>query len=95
MSNNARGLNKYFCFISERGFIEKLIVIDRENSRVIISIYPINHTLVDFQYVQNNLNLKFLRPQRNQSLELRLLNPLVADAVNVVTTNEKKEQEIN
>ena len=32
---------------------------------------------------------KFLKPQRNRSLQLRLLNPLVADAVDVVTTNDK------
>ena len=32
---------------------------------------------------------KFLKPQRNWSLQLRLLNPLVADAVDVVTTNDK------
>ena len=33
---------------------------------------------------------KFLKPQGNRSLQLRLLNPLVADAVDVVTTNDKE-----
>ena len=117
---NVLGLSEYICFIRE-GLIWgwgdnrditiintvhwKLIVIDREDSRV--SIYPINRTLFAFHYVQNKLfNLflfyllvklerimskgKFLKPQRNRSLQLRLLNPLVADAVDVVTTNDKE-----
>ena len=33
---------------------------------------------------------KFLKPQRNGSLQLRLPNPLVADAVDVVTKKEQK-----
>ena len=35
----------------------------------------------------------FLKSQRNHDLQLRLLNPLIADAVDVVTTNEKEKQE--
>ena len=37
----------------------------------------------------------FLKSQRNHNLQFRLLNPLVliADAVDVVTTNEKEKQE--
>ena len=35
----------------------------------------------------------FLKSQRNHNLQLRLLSPLIAVAVDVVTTNEKEKQE--
>ena len=57
--------------------IQSVSVID---GKIFISVYKLFATIL----------LVKVKSQRNQSLQLRLLNSLVADAVDVVTTNEKE-----
>ena len=57
--------------------VQSVSVID---GKIFISVYKLFATIL----------LVKVKSERNQSLQLRLLNSLVADAVDVVTTNEKE-----